>query len=484
MRSATRERILIPSLIGIAFTVSVIQSLGAPLVPTIADEFHVSLGAAQWSLTITLLAGAVVSPVVGRLGDGAHRRRVMLICLAAVTVGGALAAVARSLPVLLAGRALQGFGLALIPLTMASARDELTPRRVAGTIAALSVIGPIGSGLGYPVTGLIAQQFGIHAAFWFGTVASAASFAVAAIVVPDGRVAPNRGSLDIVGAALIGLGLVALLIAMEQGPIWGWGSERTLGLIAAAVVLMELWRRNELAVNAPLIDVRLVRSRAALTANVTAFVLSVSIYLCMSLMTQFVQIPAGFDRSVFIAGLILVPMSVVSAVSTRMIGALRRRVGARALVPLGTATTAAGMLFFAAAHGALWEAFVMMGILGLGLAIAFAALPTLIIASVPNNETSSAMSFYQVVRYVGFALGTGLAITLLRVFHPSGPPTASTYASSLAVGGIICLLSGVVNWVMLRPGHETPAPTATSPLVNDQALEEAELSAGLPGVGD
>src|SRR3954468_6534927 len=116
-----RARGYVPSLVAIGLVVSVISSLGAPLIPTIAADLHASLAATQWSLTATLLVGAVASPVIGRLGDGPHRRTVLLVCLALVTLGGAIAALAGGLGVLIAGRALQGLGLALLPLTMASA---------------------------------------------------------------------------------------------------------------------------------------------------------------------------------------------------------------------------------------------------------------------------------------------------------------------------------------------------------------------------
>src|SRR3954463_4761165 len=85
----------VPALLGIGLVVSVISSLGAPLIPTIAEEMHASLSATQWSLTATLLVGAVASPLVGRLGDGPHRRTVLLVCLGLVTLGGVTAALAQ-----------------------------------------------------------------------------------------------------------------------------------------------------------------------------------------------------------------------------------------------------------------------------------------------------------------------------------------------------------------------------------------------------
>jgi len=133
-------------LLFVVMVTGIISSLGAPLIPSISDDLGVSLSAAQWSLTATLLVGVVSSPVMGRLGDGPRRRETLLGGLAVVTAGRVLAALAPSLAVLIAGRAMQGVGLGLVPLGMASARDELPPERVAPTIGPLSVGGAAGVG--------------------------------------------------------------------------------------------------------------------------------------------------------------------------------------------------------------------------------------------------------------------------------------------------------------------------------------------------
>ncbi len=455
-----RDRLFVPALLGIGLVVSVISSLGAPLIPTIARDLHASLSATQWSLTVTLLVGAVASPVVGRLGDGPHRRTVLLACLATVTAGGAVAALATSLPVLVAGRALQGLGLALMPLTMASARDRLAPAAAARAIAALSVIAAVGVGLGYPITGFIAEHFDAAAAFWFGAIASAAAFVAAVVFVPPPERPAPRAPLDVAGAVLIGGGLVALLIALEKGPDLGWGSPTTLGLLAGAAVLLTAWTRTELRVEAPLVELRLVRRPAVVIANVTGLVLGVAMYLGISIMTQFVQLPGALGESVFVAGLTLVPLSAASSLSSRLLPAVRGRIGARATIPAGAASIAVGMLFFAATGDALWEAFVTMGVVGLGLGFTFAAMPGLIVGSVPPNETSSAMSFYQVTRYVGFSIGSGLAVTMLRAFGDgSGPPPASAYRATFVVGALLCLAAAALAWSLpgQREADQAPA---------------------------
>lgn len=479
-----RERTFVPALLAIGLVVSVISSLGAPLIPTIAKDLHASVGATQWSLTATLLVGAVASPLVGRLGDGPRRRHVLLVCLALVSLGGAISALAGTLPVLVAGRALQGLGLALMPLTMASARDHLPSGRSARVIALLSVIGAAGVGLGYPITGFIAEHFDASAAFWFGAIASAAALVVAAAFVPHaGPSVHDHARLDVRGAALIGGGVLALLLALEKGSDWGWGSSSTLGLLALAVALLALWTVNELHVEHPLVDLRLVRRRAVLTANVTGLVLGTAMYLGISLVTQVVQLPTEMDQSVFAAGLALVPFSALSALASRMEPAVARRAGARATIPIGSLVIAAGMIFFAGTGDALWQAFVTMGIIGIGLGFTFAAMPGLIVGAVPSHETSSAMSFYQVSRYVGFSIGSGLAVTLLRAFDGGGGglPTSGAYSRTFLVGALACVAAAALAWVL--PGDTFAAPSSSAE-TDELAAEEGELAAaGLQTLG-
>lgn len=468
--AAPRERAYVPSLIAIGLVVSVVSSLGAPLIPTMARDLGASLGATQWSLTATLLVGAVASPLVGRLGDGPHRRTVLLVCLALVTLGGAVAALASSLGVLIAGRALQGLGLALMPLTMASARDHLPVGRATTVIATLSVTGAVGVGLGYPITGFIAEFADASAAFWFGSAATAVAFVLAWLFVPSPSQAAPRGALDAFGAALIGGGVLALLLAVEKGPDWGWGDPTTLGLAAVAVVLLAWWTWHELRVPAPLVELRLVRRRAVLTANGTALVLGVAMYLAISLVTQVVQLDALLGQSVFVAGLTLVPLSVASTLSSRLLPSVRAVVGARGTIPLGAALIASALAFFGVTGDALWQAFVTMGVVGLGLGLTFAAMPGLIVGSVPQHETSSAMSFYQVTRYVGFSVGAGLAVTLLRAF---GGTTPSSYTKVFLVGAGLCLVAALVAYVL--PGD---APLSVD---DERSVEEGEL--GAAGLG-
>jgi MFS family permease len=480
------SRLFVPLLIYIGLVTAVVSSLGAPLIPTIAHHDHVTLNTAQWSLTIALLSGAVTAPVMGRLGDGPYRRETTVIGLGVVMAGGAVAALAGGIAVLLVGRAMQGVGLGLVSLTMAMARDHLAAERGRSVIAALSVTTAGGVGLGYPLSGLIAEHLGLHAAFWFGAIVAGCALGLALVVLPSSR-AIRAATVDLPGALILALALVGLLLAISEGSTWGWRSGRIVGLLAASAVLLGAWGRHELRTATPIVDLRLVRHRAVLTADLVGLMLGVAMYSLLPLMTQFVQTPRrsgyGFSASVVVAGLMLLPLSAGSLVASRAIAAIGRIVGAQWVLPAGCVLCAGGSLLFALSHAALWEAFLTLGVVGLGLGLSFAAMPGLIVRNVPGAETGSAMGFYQVARYVGFSLGSALSASILTAQTTAGAsfPGEGGYVTALSAAAGLGLAAAIVAAVL--PGRPTVTGRSAidEKLLADFELEEGEL--GGAGVG-
>ncbi|WP_438490214.1 MFS transporter [Streptomyces sp. S186] len=457
-----------PVLVLATLVSSIISSFGAPLIPTVARDFHEPLSTAQWSLTVALLVGAASSPVLGRLGDGPRRRVTLLGGLAMVTAGGVVAALAGGLGMLLVGRGLQGVGLGLAPLAMATAREELPQAKVTPMIALLSVSAGAGLGAGYPISGLLAEAWGLAGAYWFGTIVSGLALICVAAVVPSsaGRSAPNR--LDWAGAVLLALAMVAALVAVAEGTQWGWGSPAIIGLLAVGVVLFTVWAVQQLRAGNPLVQLRLLRHPSVLSADACAMVLGVAMYMVLSGVTEFVQSPRsggfGFSASAVVAGLVLIPLSFFMLISSRTLPALVARIGIRAVLTLGCLVAALGCGFFAVFHGALWQAFVMTGVLGVGLGTTFAAIPGLIVQSIPARETGSAMGFYQVVRFTGFSVGSALTATILAA-HVSGngQPTLGGYTTVLWLSAGFCVLAAALAWFLparstrLTPAERLPA---------------------------
>ena len=460
---SSRAPLLAAVLIFLAVESTAVASLGTPLLPAVEQAEHVSLAASQWALTITLLAGSVITPVMGRLGDGRWRRRTIVGGVAVMLAGCVLSAVPAGYPVFLAGRALQGAGLGLVPLATAVARDGLPAGRSRRTIAAIGITTAVGIGLGYPLVGLLAEYLGLYAPFWFVAGLSALALAASAAVLPGSPARPPR--LDLPGAFLLGPGIAGLLLALADGPVWGWASAATLASAAAAVALLAAFAWWELRARHPLIDLRLLRRRPVLAANVTVFLVAVGFYPLTSLVVRFVQTPRaagyGFGASVLAAGAMLTPFSLASFAASRVAVRAARRTSAELVVAASCVVLIASMVLFLVARGSYAGVAAAMAVDGFGVGCVFAVNPLQITSGVPADQTGSAISFYQVGRTVGYSIASALSATALAGFIPAGRhlPTDAGYGAAAAIAtGVLVAALAVSIMFALRPGIPVAEP--------------------------
>ena len=290
-------------------------------------------------LTINLLVGAIVTPVMGRLSDGPHKKRLLVGALTIILVGSVVAALATNFAVFLIGRALQGLSYGIVPMTIALARRYLPVEKSTRGIASLSVTVSTGMGIGYPLTGLIAGSLDYQFAFWFAALFIATAMIVVIVAVPSGpdTQAP-RVRFDVPGATVLAFGLAALLLGVSEGETWGWATPATLSCFAVALVLLTIWVLLELRVKHPLINLRVLRSPDALVANLTAITLGTVMYMVLSIGSIIAQAPSetgyGVSLPVFSAGFVMLPFSVGSFLANRLVRHLTKRIQMTTLLPL------------------------------------------------------------------------------------------------------------------------------------------------------
>lgn len=436
-------------LVFLAVESTAVASLGTPLLPTIERVDHVSLGASQWALTITLLVGAVATPVMGRLGDGRLRRLTTVATVAVMAGGCVLSALPAGFGVFLAGRALQGVGLGLVPLATAVARDNLPEEHRGRTIAVIGITTAAGIGVGYPLVGLLAQELGLYAPFWFVAGLSALALVASLVALPVSPARPVR--VDLGGAGLLGAGIAGLLLVLAEGPAWGWGSATTAGIGIGSVFVLAAWAAWELRAQRPLINLRLLARRPVLAANLTALLVAIGFYPLMSLVVRLVETPTsagyGFGADVVIAGLMLTPFSLASFAASRTVRGLATRISSEAIVAASCVMLIGSLVLFWTARDAYWEIVVAMALNGFGVGCVYAVNPLQITGGVPASETGSAMSFYQLVRTVAYSFASALSATLLIESIPHGHrlPTGHAYSTAAAVSTGILVIALAVS---------------------------------------
>jgi EmrB/QacA subfamily drug resistance transporter len=426
-----------------AMAYSLLQSGVAPALPNIQHSLHASETGASWVFTAYLLSASVGTPILGRLGDMYGKEKWLLYTLAGLAVGTLLAAVASSLGMLIFARVVQGFGGGIFPLAFGIVRDEFPRERVPGAIGLLSALLGIGGGLGVVAAGVIVRSLDYHWLFWIPLVAILAAAVLTWRLVPE---SPIRvpGRVNWLAALLMGVGLSTALIAVSQTSRWGWGSPKTLGLIATGIAFLAGWVALELRSRDPLVDMRMMRLPGVWTTNLAAFLLGAGMFSSFILVPQFVETPTssgfGFGASITGGGLFLLPATLMLLVVGGLAGKVAARFGSKRALVAGSAfaMTSFGLLVFLHAHP--WNFYLSTALLGIGIGLAFAAMGNLIVEAVPPEQTGVATGMNTVLRTVGGALGAQIGATLIAGNVAHGHATEHGYSLAFLVSTLALAL--------------------------------------------
>jgi MFS family permease len=396
--------------------VALTQTLIVPLVPLLPSLLGTTSSNASWAVTATLLTGAVTMPISGRLGDMIGKRLVLVVSLSALVVGSLLCALTSSLVPVVTGRALQGLSMGAIALGISIMRDELPADKVGPAVARMSATLGVGGAIGLPISAIIVEKANWHVLFWIAAALGALCIAAVLAVIPESPVR-TPAPFDALGAIGLGSALVMLLLAVTKGGDWGWGSSKTLGLIGASLVVFVLWGLWELRSSAPLVDLRTSAKPQVLFTNVASVATGFAMYGMSLMPIQLLVAPAatgyGENLSLIKAGLVCMPsglmMYLFSGVGARLSAVRGPRISlATGVVILGVSYVS--ILFM---HDEWWQIGLAASLLGIGIGIAYAAMPALIMGAVPVTETAAANGLNALMRSVGTSLSSAVVATVL-----------------------------------------------------------------------
>ncbi|MER7133317.1 MFS transporter [Streptosporangium saharense] len=458
---APHPRFLVAVLAFCGVVVAVMQTLVIPLLPHVPALTGSTPTAASWLVTVTLLSGAVCTPVLGRIGDMYGKRRVLLASLGLLTTGSVLCAAGSQIGVLIAGRALQGTALAVMPLGVSIMRDELAPNRLLSSVALMSSTLGIGAAIGLPLAALVVENADWHTMFWVSAGLGLLDIALVLRFVPESPLRTG-GRPDVLGVLGLSAALVCLLLAVTQGGDWGWTSAPTLGLLGGAVLTGLLWGVHELRVPSPMVDLRVSARPAVLLANVAALLIGFAFYANSLVTAQLVQEPTstgyGLGASIVVSGLCLLPggiaMVFLSPVSARMSSAH----GPKVTLAVAAACIAAGYVVRFFTSHQLWTIVLGATVVAAGTAIAYSALPALVMRAVPVSETGAANGLNTLMRSVGQAACSAVVAAVLAnlTFQVAGrtAPTLSAYLTVFVIAGAAALLA--LGVTLCLPGGRAP----------------------------
>lgn len=464
---------LIITILCLAGTVVALQqTLMVPLLPDFPKILHTSPDDVSWLVTATLLTAAVATPIVSKLADMYGKRRMMIIAMVMMVIGSVICAVGESFTMLVIGRAFQGFAASLIPVGISIMRDELPKERVPSAVALMSATLGIGSALGLPLSGLIYEGLGWEAIFWLNTAVGLLLILAVLLVIPESELR-TKGRFDVVGAALLSIALTALLLAISKGGNWGWSSEPVILLFITAVVFLAAWVPYELRVSQPMVDLRTSSRRPVLLTNIASLLVGFSMYANMLATTQQLQLPEisgfGFGLAVTVAGLCMVPSGLAMVAFAPISASLTKKFGAKTTLIVGAAVLAGAYIARVFLTGEVWMIILGATTVSIGTAIAYAAMPTLIMRAVPITETASANGLNSLLRAVGTSMASAAIAAILSSFvtqHGAVTlPTLSAFTTIFWLAAIAALAAIAVA-VFIPAVKEISTATGTVRIVS------------------
>ena len=429
---------------------------------SIREDLGASLEELEWTVNAYTLSYAVFLLTAAALGDRLGRRRVFVAGIAIFTVASALAAVAPSTDALIAARALQGLGGAVItPLSLTLLSGAFAPEKRGLALGIWSGVSGLGVALGPVVGGAVVEGFSWQWIFWLNVPIGLALAPAALSMLRESR-GPNA-TLDLPGVALASSGLLGVVFGIVRAGELGWTSTTVVASIAGGAVLLAAFVAWELRTESPILPMRFFRNRAFAATNGVSLAMFFGTFGSVFLLAQFFQVAQGY--SPLEAGLRTLPWTAMPIFVAPVAGILSDRIGSRPLMAAGLALQSAGLAWIAVvttptmAYGLVVPGFVMAGA---GMALVFAPAANAVLSAVRPEEAGQASGATNTVREIGGVLGVAVLATVFTKLGGFSSPQA--YVDGLVpavwVGAAVLAVGALV--ALLVPGKERVAAAPVS----------------------
>jgi EmrB/QacA subfamily drug resistance transporter len=452
--------------------------------PTIGRKLHFSETNLQWVVTAYGLTFGGFLLLGGRAADLLGRRRIMMIGLAVFTAASLACALATTDWFLIVTRGVQGLGAAIVLPAALSIVMNMFPEGAERNkaLGAWGAIAASGATVGLITGGLLTRFLGWEYIFFLNVPIGAAALLLAPRIVPESRLDVTRRRYDPFGAFTVTSGLLVLVYALSQAPQHGWGSARTISLLAVAAVLALTFIAIETRVEAPLLPLRIFRLPTVAGANAVGLLLGASFFGFIFVGTLYMQQVLGY--SALQTGLAWLAASITSVALAGASQALVTRVSAKLVMALGMGLIGGGILWATAApvDGGFWHDLAgPFFVAGAGTAFAFIPVSIAALAGIADKEAGLASGLLNTSQQIGGAIGVAIASTIAAthfktLLHSgSAGPAALTGGFQWAfwVCGAIGLAAIPITFLLVRSRDLVSATAAQAALSTDSLEREA-----------
>ena len=466
--SARGRWVLLATVLGSAMA-SIDATVVGIALPAIGKDFHASLSTLQWVVTAYTLTLAGLLLLAGSLGDRYGRKKIFLIGVVWFALASVLCGIAPNAPVLIAARAVQGIGAALLtPGSLAIIEASFRPDDRSKAIGAWSGLSGVGTAIGPFLGGWLISAASWRLIFYINLPLAILVVAVSLRHVPESVDPQETGTLDYPGAVLVTLGLIGLTYGLINGSAVGWTNPGSLIALIAGVVLLAafiLWERR---VPEPLLPLSLFSSLQFTAANVLTFVVYGALGGILFLLPLQLEQVSGYTP--LEAGVALLPVTVIMLLLSARSGALAARIGPRLQMSVGPLVIGVGFFLFARigpsagpSGNYVTEVLPAVLVFGFGLAINVAPLTSTVLAAAPAENAGMASAVNNdVARAAGLiavaVLPAAAGLTGSSYLHPE--EFSAGFRTASFISGALCLLAGVLAVLTIRNPRRAAAPAA------------------------
>jgi EmrB/QacA subfamily drug resistance transporter len=410
--------------------------------PRMQLDLHVGLPALQWTVNAYGIAFAAGIITAAALGDRLGRRRVFVTGVALFTLASAACALAPSVSVLIAARAVQGLGgAAVLPLSLTILTAAYPAERRGAIVGIYGGLAGLAVAVGPLVGGAVTEGLDWHWIFWVNVPIGVAVSLLALRLLPESYGAPAR--LDLPGVALISAGAVALVWGLVRAGQAGWGSPEIVASLAVGAALLAAFFAWESRAPEPMLPLRLLRIRAFAAGNTTAFLMTGATFGAGFFVAQYFQFALGY--SPLGTGVRLLPWLATPMLIAPVAGAVSDRIGRRPVIATGLLLQAAGLGWVAlkaSPAGGNLQLVLALLVAGVGVSMALPTVPTAVLSSVAPAEMGKAAGISTMMQRFGAVFAVAIASSVFAANGHLGSPGAVTagFRPALAVCAALSLL--------------------------------------------
>lgn len=421
--------------------------------PAIKVYFNSRIENVEWIVTIYLLVLSGLLLSFGRLGDMRGHKSVYISGFAIFIASSALCGYASSVTMLILFRGIQALGAAMLSANSPAILTKSFPASQRGQALGLqATMTYLGLTVGPPLGGWLAHQFSWRAVFYINIPVGLIAFLVSLRFIAADRTEHKRERFDIPGAGLFTAGLVALLLALNQGHAWGWLSAPILILLLVSLGLLVIFIRTELRSPYPMLDLSLFKSNVFSTAVGSAVLNYICVYSLIFLLPFYLIEGRGWDTA--IAGKILMAQPIVMMIVAPISGTLSDRIGTRWPTMMGMVGLSSGLFLLSRldSTSTILAIVSSLGIAGLGTGVFISPNNSSLMGSAPRHRQGISAGILATARNMGMVLGVGLAGAIFNTYYPPGAPPSDLFPA-FQVSFVIATFVGLLGFLVaaIRP---------------------------------